>query len=185
MPKSWFIIHTYSGFEKKVAEGLVQRAKAHGVEDQIGRIEIPTEEVVEMKGGKKVQTATRFFPGYILVEIETEQGADGSKIPDTTWHLVRNTPKVTGFVGSGHRPIPLTQEEADQIFVQVQESIEKPKPKYTFERGESVRIIDGPFSSFQGVVDEVNLDRNTLKVMVTIFGRSTPVELDFLQVEKL
>ena len=185
MAKQWYIVHTYSGFEKKVSESLQQRAKAYGLADQIGRIEIPTEEVVEMKGGKKVQTATRFFPGYILVEIEPEQGADGSKIPDTTWHLVRNTPKVTGFVGSGHRPIPLTQEEADQIFVQVQESIEKPKPKYTFERGESVRIIDGPFSSFQGVVDEVNLDRNTLKVMVTIFGRSTPVELDFLQVEKL
>jgi transcriptional antiterminator NusG len=183
MAKQWFIVHTYSGFEKKVSESLLQRARAYGLEDQIGRIEIPTEEVVEMKAGKKVQTATRFFPGYILVEIETEDGPDGKKIPDTTWHLVRNTPKVTGFVGSGHRPIPLTPEEADQIFDQVKESIEK--PKYTFERGESVRIIDGPFSSFQGVVEEVNLDRNTLKVMVTIFGRSTPVELDFLQVEKL
>ena len=138
-----------------------------------------------MKAGRKVQTATRFFPGYILVEIETEDGADGRKIPDGTWHLVKNTPKVTGFVGSGNRPVPLSQEEADQIFNQVKESIEKPKPKYTFERGESVRIIDGPFSNFQGVVEEVNLDRNTLKVMVTIFGRSTPVELDFLQVEKL
>ena len=135
---------------------------------------------------KKVQTATRFFPGYILVEIETEEDAGGAKkIPDSTWHLVKNTPKVTGFVGSGNRPVPLSQEEADQIFVQVKESIEKPKPKYTFERGEAVRIIDGPFSNFQGVVEEVNLDRNTLKVMVTIFGRSTPVELDFLQVEKL
>jgi transcription termination/antitermination protein NusG len=185
MSKQWYIVHTYSGFEKKVSESLKQRAKAYGLEDQIGRIEIPTEEVVEMKGGKKVQTATRFFPGYILVEIETEEGPDGKKIPDSTWHLVKNTPKVTGFVGSGHRPIPLSPEEADQIFVQVKESIEKPKPKYTFERGESVRIIDGPFSNFQGVVEEVNLDRNTLKVMVTIFGRSTPVELDFLQVEKL
>lgn len=186
--KQWFIVHTYSGFEKKVAESLTQRARAYGLEEQIGRIEIPTEEVVEMKAGKKVQTATRFFPGYILVEIETEDAGDGTggrKIPDGTWHLVRNTPKVTGFVGSGQRPIPLSPEEADQIFVQVKESIEKPKPKYTFERGEGVRIIDGPFSNFQGVVEEVNLDRNTLKVMVTIFGRSTPVELDFLQVEKL
>jgi transcriptional antiterminator NusG len=173
--KQWYIVHTYSGFEKKVSEGLRQRAKAYGLEDQIGRIEIPTEEVVEMKAGRKVQTATRFFPGYILVEIETEEAPDGKKIP----------PKVTGFVGSGNRPVPLSQEEADQIFNQVKESIEKPKPKYTFERGESVRIIDGPFSNFQGVVEEVNLDRNTLKVMVTIFGRSTPVELDFLQVEKL
>jgi transcriptional antiterminator NusG len=154
--KQWYIVHTYSGFEKKVSESLRQRAKAYDLEDQIGRIEIPTEEVVEMKGGKKVQTATRFFPGYILVEIETEDGTGGGekKIPDSTWHLVK-------------------------------ESIEKPKPKYTFERGEGVRIIDGPFSNFQGVVEEVNLDRNTLKVMVTIFGRSTPVELDFLQVEKL
>ena len=183
--KLWYIVHTYSGFEKKVSESLRQRAKAYDLEDQIGRIEIPTEEVVEMKAGRKVQTATRFFPGYILVEIETEDGADGKKIPDATWHLVRNTPKVTGFVGSGNRPVPLSQEEADQIFNQVKESIEKPKPKYTFERGENVRIIDGPFSNFQGVVEEVNLDRNTLKVMVTIFGRSTPVELDFLQVEKL
>jgi transcriptional antiterminator NusG len=183
--KLWYIVHTYSGFEKKVSESLRQRAKAYDLEDQIGRIEIPTEEVVEMKAGRKVQTATRFFPGYILVEIETEEGPDGKKIPDPTWHLVRNTPKVTGFVGSGNRPVPLSQEEADQIFNQVKESIEKPKPKYTFERGESVRIIDGPFSNFQGVVEEVNLDRNTLKVMVTIFGRSTPVELDFLQVEKL
>ena len=184
--KQWYIVHTYSGFEKKVSESLLQRAKAYGLEDQIGRIEIPTEEVVEMKGGKKVQTATRFFPGYILVQIETEEGEKGEKkIPDSTWHLVKNTPKVTGFVGSGNRPVPLSQEEADQIFVQVKESIEKPKPKYTFERGEGVRIIDGPFSNFQGVVEEVNLDRNTLKVMVTIFGRSTPVELDFLQVEKL
>jgi len=157
--KNWYIVHTYSGFEKKVSESLRQRAKAYGLDDHIGRIEIPTEEVVEMKGGKK--------------------------IPDSTWHLVKNTPKVTGFVGSGNRPVPLSQEEADQIFVQVKESIEKPKPKYTFERGEAVRIIDGPFSNFQGVVEEVNLDRNTLKVMVTIFGRSTPVELDFLQVEKL
>lgn len=183
-PRSWFIIHTYSGFEKKVAEGLLQRAKAYGLEDQIGRIEIPTEEVVEMKAGKKVQTATRFFPGYLLVELNTEEGPEGKKIPDATWHLVRNTAKVTGFVGSGQRPVPLTEEEADQIFNQVKESAEKPKPKYSFDKGETVRIIDGPFTSFQGVVEDVNHDRNTVKVMVTIFGRATPVELDFLQVEK-
>ena len=149
--KQWYIVHTYSGFEKKVSESLRQRAKAYDLEDQIGRIEIPTEEVVEMKGGKKVQTATRFFPGYILVEIETEEGAAGEKkIPDGTWHLVKNTPKVTGFVGSGNRPVPLSPEEADQIFVQVKESIEKPKPKYTFERGEGVRIIDGPVLELPG-----------------------------------
>ena len=184
MSKQWYIVHTYSGFEKKVSESLRLRAKARGLEEQIGRIEIPTEEVVEKKKGKTVRTENRVYPGYILVEMETEQDEHGTKIPDVTWHLVKNTPKVTGFVGSGNRPVPLSQEEADQIFNQVKESIEKPKPKYTFERGESVRIVDGPFSNFQGLVEEVNLDRNTLKVMVTIFGRSTPVELDFLQVEK-
>jgi transcriptional antiterminator NusG len=174
--KNWYIVHTYSGFEKKVAESLQQRVAAYGLQSEIGEILIPTEDVVEMRGGRKVVTAKRFFPGYILVEMN---------MSDHAWHVVKNTPKVTGFVGSGNRPVPLSQEEADQIFNQVKESIEKPKPKYTFERGEGVRIIDGPFSNFQGVVEEVNLDRNTLKVMVTIFGRSTPVELDFLQVEKL
>jgi len=139
---------------------------------------------VEMKGGRKVQTATRFFPGYILVEIETEDGPDGKKIPDSTWHLVKNTPKVTGFVGTGKKPTPLTPEEVDQILTQVVTTKEKPKPKHVYEHGEHVRIIDGPFTNFTGVVEEVNLDRNTLKVMVTIFGRSTPVELDFLQVAR-
>ena len=175
-PKQWFVIHTYSGFEEKVREALESRAKSFGLQDLIGRVIVPTEKVREIRGGKKIESEQKFFPGYLLVEME---------LNDETWHLVRNTPKVTGFVGSGNRPVPLSQEEADQIFNQVKESIEKPKPKYTFERGESVRIIDGPFSNFQGVVEEVNLDRNTLKVMVTIFGRSTPVELDFLQVEKL
>jgi transcriptional antiterminator NusG len=176
MTKQWFIVHTYSGFEKKVKQSLEQRVKAYGLGDEFGEILIPTEDVVEMRGGRKVVSSKRFFPGYLLVEMH---------MSDEAWHVVKNTPKVTGFVGSGNRPVPLSQEEADQIFVQVKESIEKPKPKYTFERGEGVRIIDGPFSNFQGVVEEVNLDRNTLKVMVTIFGRSTPVELDFLQVEKL
>ena len=184
--KQWYIVHTYSGFEKKVSESLRQRAKAYGLEDQIGRIEIPTEEVVEMKGGKKVQTATRFFPGYILVEIETEDGADGKKIPDSTWHLVQEHAQGHGLRGLGQPAgAALARKRRTRSSYQVKESIEKPKPKYTFERGEGVRIIDGPFSNFQGVVEEVNLDRNTLKVMVTIFGRSTPVELDFLQVEKL
>ena len=174
--KQWYIVHTYSGFEKKVSESLRQRAKAYDLEDQIGRIEIPTEEVVEMKGGKKVQTATRFFPGYILVEMN---------MSDHAWHVVKNTPKVTGFVGAGAKPTPLSKDEVDQILTQVKTAAEKPKPKYTFEKGDQVRINEGPFTSFNGVVDEVNLDKNTLKVMVTIFGRSTPVELDFLQVEKI
>ena len=174
--KRWYIVHTYSGFEDRVRQNLLQRVEAMGMKDAFGDVRIPTETLVEMKGGTKREIHRKFFPGYILVEME---------MSDEAWHLVKNTPKVTGFVGSGNRPVPLSQEEADQIFVQVKESIEKPKPKYTFERGEAVRIIDGPFSNFQGVVEEVNLDRNTLKVMVTIFGRSTPVELDFLQVEKL
>lgn len=175
MAKEWYIVHTYSGFEKKVAESLKQRVQAYDLEDQIGEVLIPTEDVVEMKGGKKVVSPKRFFPGYVLVQMEMN---------DDTWHVVKNTPKVTGFVGAGQKPAPLTQEEVDQVIHQVTVAAEKPKPKYVFEPGETVRIIDGPFSNFSGLVDEVNLDRNTLKVMVTIFGRSTPVELDFLQVEK-
>lgn len=174
--KQWYIVHTYSGFEKKVAESLRQRVQAYGIEDQVGEILIPTEDVVEMRGGRKVVSSKRFFPGYLLVEMA---------MSDHVWHIVRNTPKVTGFVGAGSKPTPLTREEVEQILHQVTESAEKPKPKYTFEKGDQVRINEGPFASFNGVVDEVNPDKNTLKVMVTIFGRSTPVELDFLQVEKL
>ena len=174
--KSWYIVHTYSGFENKVAESLRTRADAFGFADKIGQILIPTEEVVEMKGGKKVQTATRFFPGYILVEMH---------MSDNAWHVVKNTPKVTGFVGAGSKPTPLSKEEVEQILDQVKTAAEKPKPKYSFDKGDHVRINEGPFTSFNGVVDEVNLDKNTLKVMVTIFGRATPVELDFLQVEKI
>jgi len=175
-PKAWYIVHTYSGFEKKVSESLRQRVQAYGLEDEIGEILIPTEDVVEMRGGRRVVTPKRFFPGYILVEMT---------MSDHAWHVVKNTPKVTGFVGAGVRPMPLTKEEVDQILLQVTTAAEKPKPKYSFDKGDQVRINEGPFTSFQGVVDDVNLERNTLKVMVTIFGRSTPVELDFLQVEKL
>ena len=174
--KSWYIVHTYSGFEKKVAESLQQRVQAYGLQDEIGEILIPTEDVVEMRGGRKVVTAKRFFPGYILVEMN---------MSDHAWHVVKNTPKVTGFVGAGAKPTPLSKDEVDQILTQVKTAAEKPKPKYMFEKGEQVRINEGPFTSFNGVVDEVNLDKNTLKVMVTIFGRATPVELDFLQVEKI
>ena len=176
MSKNWYIVHTYSGFENKVKESLEQRVNAYGLQADIGEILIPTEQVAEMRGGKKVVSSKRFFPGYILVEMH---------MSDNAWHVVKNTPKVTGFVGAGTKPTPLSKEEVDHILEQVKSAAEKPKPKYTFERGENVRIIDGPFSNFQGTVEEVNLDRNTLKVMVTIFGRSTPVELDFLQVEKL
>ena len=174
--KSWYIVHTYSGFENKVKESLEERVKAYGLQDKVGDILIPTEDVVEMRGGKKVVTAKRFFPGYILVEMN---------MSDHAWHVVKNTPKVTGFVGAGAKPTPLSKDEVEQILQQVRSAAEKPKPKYMFDKGEQVRINEGPFTSFNGVVDEVNLDKNTLKVMVTIFGRSTPVELDFLQVEKI
>ena len=174
--KHWYIVHTYSGFERKVAESLAERAKAYGLADEIGEILIPTEDVVEMRGGRKVVSSKRFFPGYILVEMN---------MTDNAWHVVKNTPKVTGFVGAGAKPTSLSKEEVEQILEQVKTAAEKPKPKYSFEKGDHVRINEGPFTSFNGVVDEVNLDKNTLKVMVTIFGRSTPVELDFLQVEKL
>jgi transcriptional antiterminator NusG len=176
MAKQWYIIHTYSGYENKVRESLKQRSEALGLEDQIGEVLIPTEDVIEMRDGAKVITKKKFFPGYVLVNME---------MTDSTWHVVKNTPKVTGFVGSGLKPTPLTQEEVDRIINQVSVAAEKPKPKFQFQRGDQVRIVDGPFTNFSGMVDEVNQDRATVKVMVSIFGRSTPVELDFLKVEKL
>jgi transcription termination/antitermination protein NusG len=174
--RQWYIVHTYSGFEERVKETLRQRAEALGMGHAFGEVRIPTETVVEYKGGKKREIERKFFPGYILVEMA---------MSDAAWHVVKNTPKVTGFVGTGKKPTPLTQEEVDQILEQVVTAKEKPKPKYVFEKGEPVKIIDGPFNNFSGVVEEVNLDRNTLKVSVTIFGRQTPVELDFVQVQKL
>jgi transcriptional antiterminator NusG len=174
--KHWYIVHTYSGFENKVKESLEQRVAAYGLQSDIGEVLIPTEDIVETRGGREVMSARRFFPGYILVEMN---------MTDHAWHVVKNTPKVTGFVGAGAKPTPLSKDEVEQILTQVRSAAEKPKPKYMFDKGEQVRINEGPFTSFNGVVDEVNLDKNTLKVMVTIFGRSTPVELDFLQVEKI
>ncbi len=171
----WYIVHTYSGFEERVKETLLQRAEALGMGDAFGDVRIPKETVVEYKNGKKREIERKFFPGYILVEME---------MSDPAWHVVRNTPKVTGFVGTGKKPTPLSDEEVAQILDQVTSTKEKPKPKYVFDKGEPVKIIDGPFSNFTGVVEDVNLDRNTLKVMVTIFGRQTPVELDFSQVQK-
>lgn len=176
MAKQWYIVHTYSGYEGKVRESLKQRVDALGMSEIIGEILIPTEDVVEMRSGEKVISKKKFFPGYVLINME---------MSDSAWHVVKNTPKVTGFVGMGSKPTPLTQEEVDRIINQVSVAAEKPKPKFQFQRGEQVRIIDGPFTNFQGLVDEVNNDRATLKVMVTIFGRATPVELDFLKVEKL
>ena len=175
MSKNWYIIHTYSGFEKKVAETLRSRVDAAGLNERFGEIMVPTEDVIEMRQGKKVVTPKLFYPGYVLVEMDMD---------NDTWHLVHSTPRVTGFVGSGQMPSPLTGEEVDRIVHRVEVAAEHPKPKLKFERGESVKINDGPFRDFIGVVDEVNDDRSTLRVMVTIFGRATPVELDFYQVEK-
>ena len=174
--KHWYIIHTYSGFENKVKESLESRVKAFGLEHKIGRVLIPKESVLEMRGGKKIESQRLFYPGYVLVEMDMD---------DEVWHAVKSTPRVTGFVGSGQTPSPLSDEEVNQIVNRVSTSGERAKPKLSFEKNETVKIVDGPFNNFTGVVDDVNLDRNTLKVMVTIFGRATPVELDFLQVEKL
>src|SRR5689334_22597453 len=174
--KNWYIIHTYSGFEQKVADSLRSRAQAFGFADKIGQILIPTEEVVELRGGKKVTSKRLLYPGYVLVEMEMN---------DELWHAVKATPRVTGFVGGGTSPVPLTADEVNSILYRQATSAERPRPKLSFEKNENVRIIDGPFSNFSGKVDEVNPDRNTLRVLVTIFGRATPVELDFLQVEKI
>ena len=176
MAKNWYVVHTYSGFEKFVSESIQQRAIELDIQEQIGKIIIPTEGVIEIKGGKKVVSTKRSYPGYILIEME---------MSDENWLIIRDTPKVTGFVGSGSSPTPLSREEVNQIVDHMETTSEKPKPKHSFEKGEAVRIIDGPFFNFNGIVEEVNQERSTLKVLVTIFGRSTPVELEFLQVEKI
>jgi transcription termination/antitermination protein NusG len=175
-PKHWYIIHTYSGFENKVADSLKSRAQAFGFDDKIGQILIPTEEVVEVRGGKKVTSKRLMYPGYVLVEMEMN---------DDLWHAVKNTPRVTGFVGGGNTPVPLSATEVNDILYRQASSADRPRPKQTFEKGETVRINDGPFTNFSGRVDEVNPERNTVRVLVTIFGRATPVELEFGQVEKL
>ncbi|NJN63571.1 MAG: transcription termination/antitermination protein NusG [Acidobacteria bacterium] len=173
--KRWYIIHTYSGFENKVKASLRQRADAYGMGDKIGDIMVPTEEVVEIRDGKRYTTKKKVFPGYVLVNME---------MSDEAWHVVRSTPKVTGFLGGGQRPLPMPKEEVDRILNQVTVTQEKPKPKVVYRVGETVRITDGAFSNFTGTVEEVNEDRATLKVMVTIFGRATPVELEFHQVKR-
>jgi transcriptional antiterminator NusG len=174
--KHWFIIHTYSGFENKVAESLRTRSQAFGFDNKVGQILIPTEEVVELKNGKKTTSKRMLYPGYVLVELEMDE---------EMWHHVKETPRVTGFVGGGTKPVPLTADEVNSVLYRQAHAAERPRPKVNFEKNENVRIIDGPFTNFSGKVDEVNPERSTLRVMVTIFGRSTPVELDFLQVEKI
>lgn len=176
MSMQWYVVHAYSGFEKKVAQSLQEQSVVKGVEDWFEKILVPTEEVVEIRRGAKVNSERKFFPGYVLVKME---------LNEDSYHLVKNTPKVTGFLGSGSKPVPISQAEADRILHQVKEGVERPKPSVTFEIGEEVRVNDGPFQSFNGQVEDVDEERARLKVSVSIFGRSTPVELEYGQVEKL
>lgn len=176
MSKRWYVVHVYSGMEKSVQRALVDRIARAGLEDKFGQILVPSEEVIEVKGGKKSITERRIFPGYVLVEME---------LTDETWHLVKSTPRVTGFLGgSGNRPAPISEKEVEKILSQMEEGVEKPRPKILFEVGEMVRVKEGPFADFNGNVEEVNYEKSKVRVSVTIFGRSTPVELDFDQVEK-
>jgi len=176
MAMQWYVVHAYSGFEKSVMRALKERVERAGMQDQFGEILVPVEEVVEMKGGQKRTSERKFFPGYVLVQMEMN---------DASWHLVKSTAKVTGFVGgTANKPAPISEREVNAIMQQMQEGVEKPKPKITFEAGEMVRVTDGPFTDFNGSVEEVNYDKSKLRVSVTIFGRPTPVELDFSQVEK-
>jgi transcriptional antiterminator NusG len=176
MGKRWYVVHAFSGFEKQVQRSMAERIARAGMEDMFGDILVPTEEVVEMKGGQKRRSDRKFFPGYVLVEMEMN---------DETWHLVKEVPKVMGFIGgTSDRPAAITEKEADTILSRVQEGVDKPRPKILFEPGEMVRVVDGPFNDFNGTVEEVNYEKSRLRVAVLIFGRSTPVELDFHQVEK-
>lgn len=176
MSKRWYVVHAYSGFEKSVQRALVERVARSGMQDMFGQILVPVEEVVEMKGGQKSVTERKFFPGYVLVEMDMN---------DDSWHLVKSTPKVTGFVGgTANKPTPISEKEVEKILHQMQEGVEKPRPKILFEVGEMVRVKEGPFTDFNGSVESVNYEKSRLHVSVTIFGRSTPVELEFSQVEK-
>ncbi len=176
MALRWYVVHAYSGFEQTVRRSLSERVKRSGLADKFGEILVPTEEVVEMREGQKRKSERKFFPGYVLVQMELD---------DETWHLVKSVPKVMGFIGgTPDKPAPITDKEAEAILQRVQEGVEKPKPKVLFEPGEVVRVIHGPFNDFNGVVEEVNYEKNRLRVAVLIFGRSTPVELEFSQVEK-
>jgi transcriptional antiterminator NusG len=175
MAQQWYVVHTYSGYENKVKAALEERIKSFGKEEYFSEILIPSEKVVEMVKGERRTSSRKFFPGYIFVKME---------LNDETWHIVRNTPKVTGFIGGRMKPTPISEEEVQEIIQQVNEGVLKPKPKFVFEKGDSVRVVDGPFTNFHGVVDEVRPEKGKLRVLVSIFGRATPVELDFVQVVK-
>lgn len=174
--KRWYVVHAFSGFEKHVAKAIQEHVRRASMEDKFGEILVPTEDVVEMKGGQKRTSERKFFPGYVLVHMEMD---------DDTWHLVKDVPKVTGFIGgSSAKPTPISEREAESIMQQVKVGAEKPRPKFSFEPGELVRVVSGPFADFNGTVEDVNFEKSKLRVAVSIFGRSTPVELDFSQVEK-
>ena len=176
MELKWYIVHTYSGFEKRVKKSLEERVSVLGLDEFFGQVVVPTEQVVELRKGQKKTTFRKFFPGYILVQMN---------LSEETWHAVRNTAKVTGFIGGDIEPMPIPDEEVTQILQKMEEAVSKPKSKYNFEEGDEIRVVDGPFTNFQGIVEEVKPDKEKLKVLITVFGRATPVSLDFIQVSKV
>ena len=185
MAKRWYVVHAYSGFEHQVQRALDTRIARAEMQEKFGQVLVPTEEVIEMRGGQKRKSERKFFPGYVLVQIETHEDGGIPRIDDDSWHLIKETPKVMGFIGgTAERPLPIQDREADVILRRVQDGVDKPKPKVLFEPGEMVRVTEGPFNDFNGVVEEVNYEKSRLRVAVLIFGRSTPVELEFGQVEK-
>ena len=183
--KRWYVVHAYSGFEKSVAQALRDRIARMEMQDRFGDVIVPTEEVVEMRAGQKRRSERKFFPGYVLVQIVTHDEAGIPRIDNESWHLIKETPRVMGFIGgTADKPLPISDREADTILQRVQDGVEKPRPKVLFEPGQMVRVTDGPFNDFNGVVEEVNYEKSRVRVAVLIFGRSTPVELEFGQVEK-
>ncbi len=176
MSARWYVVHVYSGFENKAADSIMDKARKQGLDDKIQEIMVPTEEVVEVKRGQRTNAERKFFPGYVLAHIDMN---------DDVWHLIKDTPKVTGFLGANNKPVPISNSEAERIIKQVQEGVDRPRPSVTFDIGEEVKVADGPFASFNGIIEEVDEEKGKLKVSVSIFGRATPVELEYSQVEKL